>query len=185
MITEDRSAAAAFASRDRRGMAVLVVLWCAVLAVYLPFDKANWWEWARHIPTSASAVSAYLTAVAITSGWLLYRACRVGACFDDSGIRVRKLLKTDRYGWPEVIRFEDGWVSGSEGRKDWALRVVLVNGKAVTVKGTSGKNKSANLVSIRQFAARYQIPAELTGIPRKRDGSPWPSGPLWQRRRQR
>jgi hypothetical protein len=176
MTTEDRSPAATFASSDRRSYAIFFVLFCAAFAVWLPFAKAHWWQWARHIPTPAAAVAAYLTAVAIASGWLLYRACSLGACFDDRGITIRKLLKTDRYDWPEVTRFADGWVSGDQGSKDWALRVVLGDGKAVTVKGTSGKNLSANLVAIRQVAARYQIPAELTGIPRKRNGSPVSTG---------
>jgi hypothetical protein len=148
------------------------MLWCAVCAVGLPFDKAHWWQWAKHIPTPAPAVAAYLAVIAIASAWLLYRACRLAARFDDRGITVRKLLKTDQYGWPEVIRFADGWVrSGNEGSKDWAVRVVLGDGKAVTVKATSG-NQSANFAAIRQVAARYRIPAELTGFPRNRDGSP-------------
>jgi hypothetical protein len=172
MTVEDRSAAATFASWYRRCGAIFFVLFCALIAVRLPFDKAHWWQWARRIPTPAPAIAAYLTAVAIASGWLLYRACRLEARFDDRGITIRKLLKTNRYSWPKVIRFEDGWVSGDQGSKDWALRVVFGDRKAVTAKGTSGKNQSANLVAIRQVAARYQIPAELTGIPRKRNGSP-------------
>ncbi len=72
-----------------------------------------------------------------------------------------------------MSRFADGY-GESQGGQFWVLDIVLSDGHAVSVRAAQGRtNASAKtLAAIRQVAACYQIPAELTGTPPRRDGSP-------------
>jgi Bacterial PH domain len=89
--------------------------------------------------------------------------------FDDQGVTVRNVFRTYRIGWAEVRRFTDGSVGGGTpeggGGGQWALRVVLHNGRTVTAKATKAWTvaPSKTLVAIGQAAERYDIPADLTG----------------------
>ncbi len=162
-------AAITIASWGGRFGAIVLVPSTAVLAISIPFDKQHWWQWAKHIPTPVPAVVAYLAVVAFASIWLLCQGCRLGARFDDHGVAVRRLLRTVRYSWPEVSHFADGYRE-SEGGRFWALDIVLSGGRTVTVIARERTNANPKtLAAIRQVAERYQIPAELTGIPRERD----------------
>jgi hypothetical protein len=119
----------------------------------------------------------YLAVVAFASSLLFYRFWRMGARFDDHGVKIRGFLRTDRVGWPEVSHFADGvtrvGVGGEKFRDCWALVIVLRDGRTITVTATAeqgfslwtGRPKDASPIvrAIAQVAARYQIPAELTG----------------------
>ena len=110
----------------------------------------------------------YLAIVAVVLIALFYRFWRMGVRFDDHGVRIRGFLRTVRFSWPEVSHFADGrtTVSGGESFADaWALAVVLHDGRVVTVSATAGRGPSPQvLAAIAQVAARYQVPAELTGV---------------------
>lgn len=115
------------------------------------------------------AVAGYFAVVSLVSIWLVYRACRVEARFDDTGVTIRNLFRTRQFRWPEVNRFADGrgrtWTGDDAGTVYWAAAIVLHDGRRVLIKVTRG-GKSANpetLATIRQIAARYGIPEQLTG----------------------
>lgn len=170
MIYGDGPAATTIAaSGSARVNAIVLVLGISAAAIYLPFDKQHWWWWARHIPTPVPAVAGYVTVIAFVSMLLLYRGFRQQVCFDGDGVTVRRLLRAKRYGWPEVSRFADGFRS-SEGGQWWVLLIVLSSGRTVTVslplsRKPRGNANPETLAKIRQVAARYQIPADLTGTP--------------------
>jgi hypothetical protein len=167
-----------------RGLTIIVVPCGSVIAAVQPFNaNLDGLQAFKHIslpgpvvlriPLPVPVVVAYLAVVALTSAWLLYRGCRLGARFDDHGVTVRKLLRTDRYSWPEVSHFADGHARGG-GDAVWALDIVLNDGRAVTVTpliwGKSPRRKT--MATIEQAAERYSVPAELTGTARARDGLP-------------
>lgn len=158
------------ASIVHRAEMIFFVLCVGVLAVMAPFVREEWPRWARRIPTPVPVIAAYVTVAGFASLWLFYRACRLGVRFDDHGVAIRRLFRTYRYSWPEVSRFADGYAE-SQGGRFWALDIVLSAGKAVTVRAPIGRTdaRPKTLAAIRQVAARYQIPAELTGTPRGRD----------------
>jgi hypothetical protein len=94
--------------------------------------------------------------------WPVYRLWLMGMRFDDRGVTVRKFLGTDRFGWPDVRRFEyrrflteHGW--------SWHLKIVLRDGRVITTYlGTLKETASPKaLIAIRQTAARHEIPTEL------------------------
>jgi hypothetical protein len=147
-------------------MIVIFLLLCGCgLAVLPVFDRP---PWAKHAPVSV--VAAYLTVVVLVSIWLLYRGSRMGVRFDDHGVTIRRFLPTRRVGWTEVSHFADG-AAGlvGEGRVEWAwaLDIVLRDGRIVTTRaGMIGNPASFETLStIQQAAARYGIPASLTGYP--------------------
>ena len=113
----------------------------------------------------ARITSLAVAAFALT--WSLYRGWRIGARFDDHGVTVRKFLRTDRFGWPEVSRFEDGRVAVDAGRRwAWALDIVLHDGRIITTPlGRPLKESTSpkTLSMVQQVAASHEIPAELTG----------------------
>lgn len=87
---------------------------------------------------------------------------------DDQGVTVRNLFRTYRIGWAEVRRFTDGFVGGGTPETgvwgQWALAVVLHNGRTVTAEATASRvAPSKTLVAIGQAAERYDIPADLIG----------------------
>ena len=143
-----------------------------VLAAIAGFDgPGRWPQDARYVAVGAAVLIS-----------VFYRFWRMGVRFDNHGVRIRGFLKTARFGWPEVSRFADGrttvGVGGEKFSDFWALVVVLHDGRAITVKATAelggfrGFLKGPECVLqdvspkvlIEQVAARYQIPAELTGV---------------------
>ena len=76
-----------------------------------------------------------------------------------------------------MSHFADGKVelaNESTGGRFWALKIVLRNGRAVTVGSTVRLSPSPTvLATIGQVAAHYQIPGQLTGDPS--DLGKWPS----------
>jgi len=112
-----------------------------------------------------SAALIYLVILASASAGLLARSWLMGTRFDDRGIRVRKYFSTRRVGWPEVSHFADGgWINDGDDQR-WVLDIVLRDGRTVTTGATSsGKTaRPGQLAAVRQAAARYHIPADLTG----------------------
>lgn len=89
----------------------------------------------------------------------------MGACFDDDGVTVRKLLRTYRLGWHEVSRFEDESINsnGVEGIPVWALDVALHDGQVICVPVDRLGPRPETLAVIRQAAARHGVPAEHAG----------------------
>jgi hypothetical protein len=159
-------AAITIASPIHRADRILIVLCVGAIAVMAPFVREEWPRWARRIPTPVPVVAAYITVAVFASLWLSYRVCRLGVRFDDHGVTIRKEFQTYRYSWPEVSRFVDGYAESGGGRF-WALDIVLSDGQAVTVRAPVGSANARpkTLAAIGQVAARYQIPAELTGTP--------------------
>lgn len=135
----------------------------------------------KHVPVSA--VVAYFAVAGLVSIWLFCRICRMGVRFDDHGVTVRRFFRISRFDWAEVSHFADGEVVMSQAGKSaglWALQIVLRDGRSVTPQGTAKlpwwRSKEEReepaipatpkvLAKIRQVAARYQIPAQLTGKP--------------------
>ena len=83
--------------------------------------------------------------------------------FDDEGVTIRNLFRTNRIGWAEVRHFTDG--CAGEGDTSWALAVQLHSGPTVIAWGTTATDaaSSKTLVAVGQAAERYGIPAGLTG----------------------
>ncbi len=126
------------------------------------------------------AVAAFLAGIAVVIWgciWGCARGWRMGVRLDDHGVTVRNFLRIHRFGWAEVRRFEDGLIHETRGEGGsfyfWALKVVLHDGRVVTAKGTARKKgaRPQTLAAITQAAARYSVPAALTGIAMK-GGSP-------------
>jgi hypothetical protein len=118
------------------------------------------------------ATDRYVAVVAFALILLYYRFWRMGVRFDEHGVRIRGFLRTDQFGWPEVSHFADGRTTVTDGKDTedvWALAVVLRDGRTITVRATAAwlrwptwRRKMRE--AIAQVAARYQIPAELTGV---------------------
>ncbi len=87
-----------------------------------------------------------------------------GLQFDDQGVIFCSLLRSYHFSWAEVRRFADGFVSGWQETGNWALAVVLHNGRTIMTARTAGTvAPSKTLVAVGQAAQRYGIPADLTG----------------------
>ena len=77
-----------------------------------------------------------------------------------------------RFGWPEISHLADGTVHADRGlgvRREplWVLLVVLRDGRVIQAKPTVGwlsAEHTTMVLAIRHAAARYGVPAELTGI---------------------
>ena len=112
------------------------------------------------------SIAAYIYTVAVLGGiLLLYRVCRHGVRFDDTGITVRNFYQTYKLSWHDVSHFSDGEIVEDDGQSwgpIWALKIVLNDGRSVTAEGTMGINsRTGGLATIEQVAARWQIPTQL------------------------
>jgi len=165
MTSEAWPKATTITSWRSRFLAILFVVLGGACAALAPFAGRSWPLW---------AAVAELALVAIAAAGLLYWSFRLGVCFDDHGVTIRRIFQTDRYGWPEVSRFAGGCEPDGEGPYLWALNVVLAGGRPVTVTATKRKDPASPkiLAAIRQVAERYQIPAHLTGTARTLEGLP-------------
>jgi hypothetical protein len=156
MASEVRPAPISIADRGGRISTTVHLL----IGIMLAYDEG---PALGHVRGSAAVI--YLAILASASAGLLARAWLMGTRFDDHGIRVRKYFSTRRFGWPEVSHFADGgWINDGDDQR-WVLDIVLRDGRTVTTGATSsGKTaRPKQLAAIRQVAARYHIPAELTG----------------------
>lgn len=164
MISTDGSDAVTIADREQTGIAL--ILGCP-LVVLAAVGLANAPAWIRHGETALVVV--YASAVVIAFVWVCARAWRMQLRIDEDGITVRNFFRTYRISWPEIIRFEDGsrWV-GQEGHV-WALRIVRRDRQAVisTISSLGGwraaRRRKMLVAAVQQAAARYGIPADLTG----------------------
>lgn len=168
MISEVKPSAITIPSMHGRTRAVLVIGFCAAVAVIPAFAQPTP-QWARHAP----GLVVYLAVVASVSAGLLCWGWRTGVRFDGHGLTIRYFFWTRRLGWHEVSRFADGRTAGmGEGAGQvWALDVVLRDGRVVTVKATARDSRSAApkvLTAVLQAAEYYGIQAALTGIASKR-----------------
>jgi hypothetical protein len=104
-----------------------------------------------------------LAIAGLASIWPLCRGWRMGVRFDDHGITVHKLWRTDRFGWPDVKRIEDQRCATGSKRWIWNLNIVLRDGRVITTYlGTLKETASPKaLIAIRQAATRHEVPAEL------------------------
>lgn len=144
MTSVDRPGAATIATGEPRVVAIFSTLAACAIAGSWVHDGPPWlghrsWvhdepPWLRHAPRGA--VVTYLAIVAVACIWGCFRGWRLGLRIDDNGMTIRNFFRTHRFTWPEVSRFADGTAFNGESR-DWALRVVLHNGKAVTARGTT------------------------------------------------
>jgi len=149
------------ADYERRIQAILF----AVLVVV-----ASWWEafdgprWAKQAPAAAHA--AFLVIVATAAIGLAWRGWRSGVRFDDHGVTIRRILRTRRFGWPEVSHFADGQ-SSVHGTPVWAPQIVLRDGRAFTLGEWAWDGKKApDCQILAAVAGRYGIPAEFDFVPR-------------------
>jgi len=156
MALEVRPAAISIADRGGRIGAAFYLLF-VIMLVYVEGPGGG--------QVHGSAAVIYLAILAPVSIGLLSRVWLMGTRFDDHGIRVRKYFSTRRFGWPEVSHFADGgWMNDADDQR-WVLDIVLHDGRTVTTGATSsGKTaRPGQLAAIRRAAARYHIPADLTG----------------------
>jgi hypothetical protein len=82
---------------------------------------------------------------------------------DDHGLTVRNGPRVRRFAWDEVSHLADGSVY-NQGHYDWALLIVLHSGRKVRVHGA---RSSSTPPVVNHVAARYGIPADVTGVPMK------------------
>ncbi len=168
--------AAALPSQFEEGSPVRVVVWAQRWWLVLLVVLGCWGAVSGYGTPIAvvmrlpdPAVGVYFAVVGLVSIWLLYRACRLEARFDDKGVTLRNFFRTRRFGWSEVSHFADGWTeiwTGEDAGTYWAAAIVLRDGRHIVVKLTMGGKSVANpetLETIRQIAARYGIPGQLTG----------------------
>jgi hypothetical protein len=110
---------------------------------------------------------ASLAVVGMVLAYFCIRLTRVAVRFDGAGVTVRNFWRTHRLAWNEVSQFTDGSFWG-----DWALRVVLRDGRTVTAAGTGmqysmrGKLRKKEVLSaVGDVADRHSVGADLTGWP--------------------
>lgn len=132
------------------------VLMACGLAAWVVLDSA----WLKHSSAPASAVAVIALAVALAVGCA--RALRAGLRMDGRGVAVRNFWRTYKISWAEVRRLGDGSVEMGDAGRVWALGVVLCDGRRRNVSTVLFLSE-AELDAIRQAAARYGVPAELTG----------------------
>jgi Protein of unknown function (DUF2510) len=96
------------------------------------------------------------TVTILKHGWNSLRA-------DDHGLTVREGPRVRRFAWAEVSRLVDG-SAYIQGSYDWVLLIVLRSGRKVRVHGAPTPE---TLAAVRQVAARYGIPVDVTGVPVK------------------
>jgi hypothetical protein len=128
----------------------------------------GWLLYIWPIPVLANRVApwpipaAYLVLVTVLVVACYYRASRVALVVSDSGLVVRNFLRSRRLGWAEVARLVDGCAWGD----DWALTILLTDGRGVT-SAAAVSTRLANpgwLTRLAEQAARHDVPADLSGI---------------------
>jgi Bacterial PH domain len=168
MISAGSPDAVTIADREQTGIAMIIGCPLVVIAA-VGLENAP--AWIRQGDTALVVV--YASAVVIALAWVCARAWRMQLRINEHGVTARNFFRTYLIGWPEISRFEDGsrWV-GQAGHI-WALRIVRRDGRTVistmaSLEGRRAARRRAVLVAaVRQAAARYGIPAELTGnVPR-------------------
>jgi hypothetical protein len=169
-VREERIGAEVWARLQAGPTAITIVSWNnRTVSTFLLLAGCVWAVLGRPPWVRGPAVIGYLALVPLVSILLLYRVWRMRVRFDDRGVTVHQLLRTCHLGWPEVSHFADGFVSGGGGSGDvWALKIVLRDGRAVTVGATMGWGLSARrkvLATVRAVAELYAVPAQLTGNP--------------------
>jgi hypothetical protein len=147
---------------ERRADCLAGIALAGLLALAAPWGGPRWF---RDLPVRVTDGYLAVAALAVLAG--LWRAWRMALCLDDNGVTVRNLLRTHRFSWPAIRRFADGSALGDTSRAYWAVRVVPRDGKAVTAAATirSGAPWPPMVAAVQQAAARYGIPADLTGNP--------------------
>jgi hypothetical protein len=82
---------------------------------------------------------------------------------DGRGLVVRNCFHTYRLSWAEVRCFTNGSVYNGHDSA-WALRIVLRDGRKVTVAGTArATDSNAKIMAIRQVAGTQGITADIGG----------------------
>jgi Bacterial PH domain len=148
------------ANNFTRTVAITCALVVALLAAMAAFPGPRW---AQHVPGSVRAI--YLTLVVVAAIWLVNRAWRTQVRFDDQGITIRRILRTQHFAWPEVSHFADGSVSYADG-PTWVPVIVLRDGRAITLRQWAFGGYQAPDPDIpAAVAARYGIPAKLSYLP--------------------
>jgi hypothetical protein len=159
------------AERFPRWFAIFLTLAAGVVVALTPSDKFP--NQVKHIPVSGIATYLALVTVATVVG--CFRGWRMGLVMDQHGATIRNYFRTYQFGWSEVNCLADGSAYGGAGGSQWALSLMLHDGRTVTATGTmaSGTRRIPKMLTIiRQGAEHYAIPAELTGEAVQR-GSRW------------
>jgi hypothetical protein len=171
MTSEPESAAITIRSWVDRLRAAGLSFFVVFGGMWLLIDALDRPGWAKR--ALVPAVAAYLAAAWLVVTW---RICRMRARFGDQGVMIGAFFRTSRLSWPEVSEFTDGVAHVGE-ESLWALKIVLRDGRTVTAGATTrasrrkGKDPLGEvLATIEQVAARYEIPAQLTGHPARRQG---------------
>lgn len=126
-----------------------------------------------HVSKNPPALAACLGVIGVLTTCAVVRAWRDGLRIDSQGLTVRSFFhRRHKVGWAEVSRLSDGSISvyGAEGVRApapmWVLLIVLHNGRVIKARPTAawpGERHTRILTAISQAAARYGVPAELTG----------------------
>ena len=149
MSSGDHSDATKISEPDPRWTALIFVFLVGVVAYVAAFADG-------HLPLSGPFKAAYLVIVTAGLVWASWRGWRIALRMDDSGVTVRNFLRTYRFGWSEVRRFEDGSCVGGESRLFWALKIVLHDGRHYIATGTMAGD-SETVEAIRWAAERHRI----------------------------
>lgn len=91
-------------------------------------------ELARSVQDVAPAFVALMVLLVAASVWAVRRVWRMGLRIDDEGVTIRNFRRTYLLGWHHVSHFQDGIGRHKETTPQWALSVVLRDGRAVVVR---------------------------------------------------
>jgi hypothetical protein len=113
----------------------------------------------KHPPVLA--IVGYLVVVVSAVVWTSYRAWCFGVRFDDDGVTVWNYFRSGRASWRKVASFADGTTNG----RNWALKVLLRDGRVLTATATRAPAASPDiLAAAKEAAALHGVPAQLTGM---------------------
>jgi len=150
------------AERFPRWFGIALTLAAGVVVALIPWQKFP--NQVKHLPVPG--IATYLALVTIATVVGCFRGWRMGLVMDQHGATIRNYLRSYRFGWHEVNCLADGSAYGGAGGWQWALSLMLHDGRTITATGTmaSGSRRIPKMLTvIRQGAERYAIPAELTG----------------------
>ena len=148
--------------RFPRWFGIASSLGAGMVVALIPSDKFP--NQVKHLP--GPGIATYLALVTIATVVGCFRGWRMALVMDQHGATIRNYFRTYRFGWPEVNCLADGSAYGGAGGWQWALGLMLHDGRTITATGTmaSGPRRIPEMLTvIRQGAERYAVPAELTG----------------------
>jgi hypothetical protein len=146
------------AQRSPRTSAIAGSLGLGLIAALAPWNENA----AVPIAVTITVVAVIAASVGCFRSWRM--TLRIGA----DGILVRNYFRSYRISFSQVRCFTDGSAyANGDNPSAWALKIMLLDGRAVTVRATmSGRSrgKPPTLAAITAGARHFGIDAALTGV---------------------